>query len=311
MVFVRDIEYSSFIADIKEQIENTELSAFTKKTIKTTLNKINNSTQDTFTKNVIDTLHNKLSQNINSKHTFIATVKSIIKNTNLKNTLTKTELDLIENEFMKMKEQKENRDFTPTATDKQNDRHIPFKQLKETLIKNKDKLTELEFLTYALYTYQEPLRADYNAIRILNGKYHIDDLDNAENYYSTKDNKFIMFEYKTAKLKTEPNVFSAPKDLQKLIQQSIKETPRQYLIYNEHIGSVNKPITANLLSHKIQDISKKLFNEIPISINDIRHSFSTENNLQTKPYNEVKASADRMGHSVSTANLLYKKEYKK
>ena len=309
MVFVRKIEYSDFITDLKEQIHKTQLSTFTKTTLNTTLNKINKAKRDTFMKEFINVLNNKLTDNINTKYTFVSTIKSIIKNTHLKDSLTTPELELIDNEFLKLKELKTNRDYTPVATDKQSDRHIPFKQLKETLIKNKDKLTELDFLIYALYTYQPPLRADYNAIRILNGKYDINKLDRKENYYSVKDNKFIMYEYKTAKIDQEPIVFTPPTDLQKLIVNSLKQTPREYLIYNERVGSVNKSVSANFLGHKIQFISNELF-KIPISITDIRHSWATENNLQTKPYNELKAAADIMGHSVQIANLLYKKEYK-
>ena len=309
MVFVRKIEYTDFVKDLKEQLDKTQLSTFTKTTLNTTLNKLNTATKNTFMKEVINVLNNKLTDNINTKYTFVATVKSIIKNTELKNILTKTELELIEAEFLKLKELKTNKDYTPTATDKQNDRHIPFKELRKKLNAEKDKLTQLDFLTYALYTYQEPLRADYNAVRILNGKYDINDLDHKENYYSIKDNKFIMYEYKTSKIDQEPNVFTAPKDLQKLITNSLKRTPREYLIYNEHIGSVNKPVSANFLGHKIQFISNILF-KIPISITDIRHSYASENGLDKRPYSEVKKSADKMGHSVSVNQLLYKKEYK-
>jgi len=309
MVFVRKLEYTDFVKDLKEQLDKTQLSAFTKTTLNTTLNKLNAATKNTFVKEVVNVLNNKLTDNINTKYTFVATVKSIIKNTELKNILTKTEMELIETEFLKLKELKTNKDYTPTATDKQNDRHIPFKELKITLDDNKSKLSQLDYLIYALYTYQPPLRADYNAVRILNGKYNINDLDRKENYYSVKDNKFIMFEYKTAKIDQEPNVFTAPKDLQKLITNSLQRTPREYLIYNEHIGSVNKPVSANYLGHKIQFISNELF-KIPISITDIRHSYASENGLDNRPYSEVKKSADIMGHSLTTNQLLYKKEYK-
>lgn len=310
MVFKRIFEYSSFITDLKEQIEKTELSVFTKKTITTTLNKINTSTKDTFIKEVMNVLNNKLTDNVNSKHTFIATIKSIIKNTNLKTILKKVELELIENEFAKLKEMKENKDHMPCANDKQNDRHVSFKEMKNVLNKNKETLSKLDFLTYALYVYQEPVRADYNAVKIITDKYNIKDLDTTQNYYSVKDNKFILFEFKTNTIKQEPNVFTAPKDLQKIITSSLSETPRQFLIYNENIGSVNKPITANYLSHKIQAISKMLYN-IPISINDIRHSYVAENNLDNKCYSDVRKSADKMGHQVATANLIYKKSYNK
>ena len=310
MVFKREFEYSTFINELKEQIENTELSVFTKKTLLTSLNKINNSTKDTFTKEVMNVLNNKLTDNVNSKHTFIATIKSIIKNTNLKTILKKVELELIENEFAKLKEMKENKDHTQTANDKQNDRHVSFKEMKSVLNKNKDTLSKLDFLMYALYTYQEPVRADYNAVKIITDKYNIKDLDHTQNYYSIKDNKFILFEFKTNKIKQEPNVFKAPKELQKLITTSLTDTPREYLLYNENVGSVNKPITANYLSHKIQAISKILY-DVPISINDIRHSFIAENNLENTSFSKVRKSADKMGHQVATANLIYKKSYDK
>ena len=309
MVFVSRLEYTDFVKDLKDQLDKTQLSTFTKTTLNTTLNKLNTATKDTFTKEVMNVLNNKLTDNINTKYTFVATVKSVIKNTQLKDTLTKTELELIESEFLKLKELKTNRDYTPIATDKQNDRHIPFKELKIKLDSLKDKLTELDHLTYALYTYQPPLRADYNAVRILNGKYSVNDLDRTENYYSVKDNQFIMYEYKTAKIDQEANIFTPPKDLQKLITNSLKQTPREYLIYNEHIGSVNRPVSANFLGHKIQFISNELF-KIPISITDIRHSYASENGLNTRPYSEVEKSAKIMGHSLTTNQLLYKKEYK-
>jgi hypothetical protein len=309
MVFVRKIDYTDFVKDLKDQLDKTKLSTFTKTTLNTTLNKINTATKDTFTKEVINVLNNKLTDNINTKYTFVATIKSIIKNTQLKDILTKTELELIENEFLKLKELKTNKDYTPTATDKQNDRHIPFKELRVKLDSHKDKLTQLDHLTYALYTYQPPLRADYNAVRILNDKYSVNELDRKENYYSVKDNKFIMYEYKTSKIDQEANVFTAPKDLQKLITDSLKRTPREYLIYNENIGSVNRPVSANFLGHKIQFISNELF-KIPISITDIRHSYASENGLNTRPYNEVEKSAKIMGHGLTTNQLLYKKEYK-
>jgi hypothetical protein len=309
MVFVRKIDYTDFVKDLKDQLDKTKLSTFTKTTLNTTLNKINTATKDTFTKEVISVLNNKLTDNINTKYTFVATIKSIIKNTQLKDILTKTELELIENEFLKLKELKTNKDYTPTATDKQNDRHIPFKELRIKLDSHKDKLTQLDHLTYALYTYQPPLRADYNAVRILNDKYSVNELDRKENYYSVKDNKFIMYEYKTSKIDQEANVFTAPKDLQKLITDSLKRTPREYLIYNENIGSVNRPVSANFLGHKIQFISNELF-KIPISITDIRHSYASENGLDKRPYTEVEKSAKIMGHSLTTNQLLYKKEYK-
>ena len=309
MVFVRKIDYTNFVKDLKDQLDKTELSTFTKTTLTTTLNKINTATKDTFTKEVINVLNNKLTDNINTRYTFLGTIKSIIKNTQLKDVLTKTELELIEAEFLKLKQLKTNKDYTPTATDKQNDRHIPFKELRIKLDKGKDKLTQLDHLTYALYSYQPPLRADYNAVKILNGKYNINDLDRKENYYSVKDNKFIMYEYKTSKIDQEPNIFIPPKDLQKLITNSLKRTPREYLIYNEHIGSVNKAVSANFLGHKIQFISNILF-KIPISITDIRHSYASENGLDKRSYSEVEKSAKIMGHSVSVNQLLYKKEYK-
>jgi len=131
------------------------------------------------------------------------------------------------------------------------------------------------------------------------------------NIYNYQTNTFIINEYKTAKVNHEPIVFTAPKDLQKLILDSLIRTgERAYLLWSEN-GGKNKPISANVLGHLIQRISTKLFN-LDISVNDIRHSFIDRYNITTT--NDIELlykNAKQMGHSYKTSVDLYRKNYSK
>jgi hypothetical protein len=78
---VNNLEYSNYILSILEAINKTELSDYTKKTIKSNLNKVYNATKTTFIKDVISEF-SKI-ENVNSIHTFLGAIKSVIKNVEL------------------------------------------------------------------------------------------------------------------------------------------------------------------------------------------------------------------------------------
>jgi hypothetical protein len=68
-------------------------------------------------------------------------------------------------------------------------------------------------------------------------------------------------------------------------------------------------MTANMLGHFIQRISKKLF-DIPISVSDIRHSFIAENNIHnTDDIELLYKNAYQMGHTYRVATNIYRKNY--
>ena len=328
MVYNSKAVYSPLIKSLKEQIEATELSPFSIRTINTTLNKINKIddkiTSKNFTPAVL--LLNKEITNPNSKHTFFGCLKSLLKHTDLSSKLKANEIKMIENLFEVNKIEAENYIRNPTPNAKQQERFIPYKQLTEAT-KKASNLTDLERLAYALYTYQPPLRLDYDAVRLITND---DETDTKTNTYNYETNTFIINEYKTAKVKAQPIIFQPPPALQKLIYKSIINEPRAYLLYNGNSG-VNRPMTANMLGHFIQYISHKLFSKkdedkdkidkkdknedddkYRISVSDIRHSFIAEHNIRnTDDIELLYKNAYQMGHSYRVATNIYRKNYEK
>ena len=298
--------YSDFILDLRNQIEKSELSVYSKRTIFTVLNKLAQTNAKTFTANVLQL--NKETVNVNSKKTIFGVVSSLRKQTNLESKLKPEELTILTKlyEINSIVAEKQNK--KTEANEKQNKRYIEYKLLTQATEESKS-ITEYERMVYALYTYQPPLRLDYNDIRIINN----DDTKNSEtNYYILDTNEFLINEYKTASKKQEPITFFAPKALQKLILKSISENPRTVLVYNSN-KNLNSPLTPQALGIMIQNISEKLFN-VRVSVSDIRHSFvaSTHGETDTTDIDSIEKlyrNAKQMGHSVSIAATVYHKNY--
>lgn len=312
-------KYSKFITAILSAVNETELSNQTKLTIKSNLNKLPQATAKTFTNEVVKVF--KSIENINSKHTFIGIIKIVLKNVDLQ--LKPNELEVIEDLFKHIKNIKEKKQQQAKLNTKQEDRYIT---TYSELVKQTERLDGLDKLYYALYTYTPPLRLDYNAVYIIDDSLtkpatDISELDNNTNYYSVKNNTFIINEYK--KLKTaepKPIIFQAPTKLKNLIVKSLEETPRKVLLYNGFKNTKNTPITPSYLSNRIKELSTALLADVEvkneddrrIGVNDIRHLFLTEfyKDYDTtdhieKHYEDV---AKRMGHSVKVAYQLYAKD---
>lgn len=312
-------KYSKFITSILSAVNETELSNQTKLTIKSNLNKLPQATAKTFTNEVVKVF--KSIENINSKHTFIGIIKIVLKNVDLQ--LKPNELEVIEDLFKHIKNIKEKKQQQAKLNTKQEDRYIT---TYSELVKQTERLDGLDKLYYALYTYTPPLRLDYNAVYIIDDSLtkpatDISELDNNTNYYSVKNNTFIINEYK--KLRTaepKPIIFQAPTKLKNLIVKSLEETPRKVLLYNGFKNTKNTPITPSYLSNRIKELSTALLADVEvkndddrrIGVNDIRHLFLTEfyKDYDTtdhieKHYEDV---AKRMGHSVKVAYQLYAKD---
>jgi len=312
-------KYSKFITSILSAVNETELSNQTKLTIKSNLNKLPQATAKTFTNEAVKVF--KSIENINSKHTFIGIIKIVLKNVDLQ--LKPNELEVIEELFKHIKNIKEKKQQQAKLNTKQEDRYIT---TYSELVKQTERLDGLDKLYYALYTYTPPLRLDYNAIYIIDDSLtkpatNINELDNNTNYYSVKNNTFIINEYK--KLRTaepQPIIFQAPTKLKNLIVKSLEETPRKVLLYNGFKNTKNTPITPSYLSNRIKELSTALLADVEvkndddrrIGVNDIRHLFLTEfykdyttTDHIEKHYEDV---AKRMGHSVKVAYQLYAKD---
>jgi hypothetical protein len=312
-------KYSKFIASILNAINETELSNQTKLTIKSNLNKLPQATSKTFTNDVVGVF--KSIENINSKHTFIGVIKIVLKNVDLQ--LKDKELEVIEDLFKHIKNIKEKKQQQAKLNTKQEDRYIT---TYSELVKQTERLDGLDKLYYALYTYTPPLRLDYNAVYIIDDSLtkpatDIKQLDSNTNYYSVKNNTFIINEYKRLRTaEPKPIIFQAPTKLKNIIVKSLEETPRKVLLYNGLKNTKNTPITPSYLSNRIKEISEALLADIEvkkdedrrIGVNDIRHLFLTEfyKDYDTTDHIEqhYEDVAKRMGHSVKIAYQLYAKD---
>jgi hypothetical protein len=307
---------SKFIMSLMNAINETELSTQSKLTIRSNLNKIAKATRKTFIsdiKNTIDKIENN-----NSKHTFIGVMKMIVKNVELN--MTDAELNVIEEIFKRIRNVRDKAQMQEKLNKKQEARYIT---TYSDLVKQTERLDGLDKLYYALYTYTPPLRLDYNAVYIIDDSLtqpatSINDLDKNTNYYSVKNNTFIINEYKTSNSK-EPIIFQAPTKLKNIIINSLEETPRKVLLYNGFKNTKNTPITPSYLSNKIKEISEALLADVDvkneddrrIGVTDIRHLYLTEfyKDYATTDHIEehYEAVAKKMGNSVRTSYMIYAK----
>jgi hypothetical protein len=293
---------SDFMMNLLNEINKTSLSKFSIVAITTTIKKLGESEPTTFLKDLKNLIEK--TENLNSKYTILAHTTSLFKHTSITKQIKDEEIKEIVKLYQSYGKLKKEKMYQTTPSIKQTDRFLDYEELKKAT----DKMpSSLDKLILALYTYQPPLRSDYNSIKIINGKYDELNFSNSQNYYTLKDNTFHINEFKTSdKYGTIKN--KAPIKLKNLIVKSLTDEPRDYLIYNQKKQTINEPITANYLGHEIQRITEKLFNK-PISINDIRHSFINKYNVDNTDIKTVLNNAKNMGHSIITANMVYKKHF--
>lgn len=309
------------------QINKSKLSDVSKKTIKSTINKLSissNKSPNDFVDTIFKTL--KTIDKLNSQHTLLAHIKSILKNTTLKDDLSDDDIREIDNLFLKYKTLKEQTDDNFEANEKQNNNYISYDELVNHYRKIKDKMNWKHRLIYGLYVLQPPLRADYGDVKVIiktddDGE-NLDDMisDKNQNYYLVHNSTFIINQYKSnkvmdknGKLVHKPLVFEVNEEVADLIYDSLKASiefgePRKYLIEDQY----GKPMSANALSKMIIAISKKYY-DMPISINDIRHIYSSRFLLQDEDVSieTILADATALGHSPQVHIKKYMKNYTK
>lgn len=151
-----------------------------------------------------------------------------------------------------------------------------------------------DYLLLSLYTYNPPLRANYNKIRITKKNLNTD-----ENLLiDTKKPKFIIKSYKTSKTGGDINI-NIGKELKTIIDFWMKH-------YSDDKNFLFK-MTANQLS---KAVSKMLFKKFKRgSINVLRksylsHIFDNFNKISNKEFEEI---ARQMGTSVGTSIDSYRK----
>ena len=319
---------TKYLEIIKKEIDKTELSDVSKKVIKSTLIKIekmNKTSEDTY-KNPDDLiklikLFLKNNENLNTSHTFIAHIKSVLKHTTLKDMISETDQKEIENLFLKYKNLKERKDDAEQPSKKHQENYIPYDDLVKKYNQVKDKLNWKDKLMYGLYVLQPPLRADYGDVKLILDSDKTDYSDINQNYFLIDKTRFIINQYKSNKVMNKdgefihkPLIFDVDDDVYDLIYESIevrlKEEGefRTYLIEDRF----QRPMKSNTLSKNITRISMLLFGK-PIGINEIRTIYCSRFQLQDEDcaIEIIIDDAHRLGHSVSVHIKKYMKNYLK
>jgi hypothetical protein len=241
---------TKYLEIIKKEIDETGLSDVSKKVIKSTLIKIekmNKTSEDTY-KNPDDLiklikLFLKNNENLNTSHTFIAHIKSVLKHTTLKDMISEADQKEIDNLFLKYKNLKERKDDATEPSKKHQENYIPYDDLVKKYKQVKDKLDWKDKLMYGLYVLQPPLRADYGNVKLILDSDDTDYSDINENYFLIDKMKMIINQYKSNKVMNKngefihkPLIFDVDEDVYNLIYESIEvrlkeeEEMREYLI---------------------------------------------------------------------------------
>ena len=314
---------TKYLEIIKKEIDETELSAVSKKVIKSTINKIQKFNEDEY-KNPNDLIKViktflKNNENINTSHTFIAHIKSILKHTTLKDMISETDQNEIEKLFLKYKNLKERKDDAEEPSKKHQENYIPYDDLVKKYKQVKDKLDWKDKLMYGLYVLQPPLRADYGNVKLILDSDDTDYSDINENYFLIDKMKMIINQYKSNKVMNKdgefihkPLIFDVDDDVYDLIYDSVKlgieefGEMRTYLI-EDRFG---KPMKPNTLSKNITRISMSLFGK-PIGIQEIRTIYCSRFQLQDEDCSieTIILDSAKMGHSISVHIKKYMKNY--
>ncbi len=319
---------TKYLEIIKKEIDETELSAVSKKVIKSTLNKIEkmNKTSEDAYKNPDDLiklikLFLKNNENLNTSHTFIAHIKSVLKHTTLKDMISETDQKEIENLFLKYKNLKERKDDAEEPSKKHQENYIPYDDLVKKYKQVKDKLNWKDKLMYGLYILQPPLRADYGDVKLILDSDKTDYNDINENYFLIDKSRFIINQYKSNKVMNKdgefihkPLIFDVDDDVYDLIYDSIEARLKEdgefrtYLIEDRF----QRPMKSNTLSKNITRISMLLFGK-PIGIQEIRTIYCSRFQLQDEDCSieTILLDSAKMGHSVSVHLKKYMKNYLK
>jgi hypothetical protein len=319
---------TKYLELIKKEIDETGLSVVSKKVIKSTLIKIEkmNKTSGNEYENANDLiklikLFLKNNENLNTSHTFIAHIKSVLKHTTLKDMISEVDRKEIDYLFLKYKNLKEKKDDSDEPSKKHQDNYIPYDDLVKKYNQVKDKLNWKDKLMYGLYVLQPPLRADYGDVRLILDSDDIDYSDIKVNYFLIDKSRFIINQYKSNKVIDKngqfihkPLIFDVDEEVYDLIYESIEVRlneegeMREYLI-EDRFG---KPMQSNTLSKNITRISMLLFGK-KIGIQEIRTIYCSRFQLQDEDCSieSIILDSTRMGHSISTHIKKYMKLYVK
>jgi integrase len=287
MDYNKDFDYTAIIskADISEQSKKVYLDRV--KTLTTKLKKplywiLKNPKQS------IEFIF-KISESENTRKSYISAILAIYKhNSALKNASGFSEPHKIwVDKFNILEESIQERYKENKPSEKQLEGYVPY----EEIVKKRDELPNIDTnkLLLGMYTYIKPLRADFNAVALA--------VPADQNYIDISNKKLVLQEYKTKKNYNKLEI-KLPDELLKLINDSLKESPRDFLF----VDRTGKPYSANSFIKWANRRFLGLFKK-PLTITLIRHSYISsldQNKLSTKEKEKI---ALEMGHTKNLQDL--------
>jgi hypothetical protein len=197
------------------------------------------------------------------------------------------------NIFRKLKEGVESYYKTNEHNDRKRDGFVAW----DEIVKKRDELSKQEngsrrHLLLSMYTYIPPLRQDFNEVRI----YRRSPKEDKGNYIvlNTRQQRMVMNEDKTQVSYGRYEVV-LPKVLVKVINASLKETPREYLFTDLE----GKAYIANSFTKFSNKTLKDLFDNEHISVSLLRSSYISAQDFNKLTEGDKEVLAKQMRHSVS------------
>lgn len=198
-----------------------------------------------------------------------------------------------------------------TLNDRQFNNYVDF----DTICRKRDQLgrwfkknpgdhgLNLTYLIMCLYTYQEPLRDNYHAVRIYN---HNDDVSNPEtvNYLVRCDTGKHIFYLNHDKMshKKEAQSFKWSKKLSSIVDESLKCFPRDYLIVSQDM----KPLKIQRIKYMISKIFEKEGRRM--NIFNFRSAYIT--NFYSNPKHTIK-DKNKLAHNMRNGRIGAEAFYQK
>lgn len=265
-----------FLAKFKEVIEHTDLSELSKTSYKYRLDRLvsmTNKDVDWILVNCKKTLQilkqNKIVEPQTIKSMMNA-VLTLFKHTKgLKERKPKAFTCWTEH-FKEVNDKAQEKYENIEASPRQIEAYVPWDKIIET----RDQLdkTSQEYFILCLYTMMPPARADFNKVRIVREtKLTTAFVKEFPNYLVLMPSgmRLVYNEFKTRSKKMQVYDEILPYELVKVIKESLKRQPRDFLVVSKTGEPYHKP---NSFTQHVKRVLQKVFNK-NMSINTLRHSF--------------------------------------
>ncbi len=263
--------------DIKKDIENSSLADYTKRTLKSRVNRLFET--EPFPKNIIKKVIPNITANKSSQLAYLQSVLSLSRiSEDFKQMVTQKQV----RDIMKASESLKEEVNEKRSNGELRDNDISWKEVKACKEKF-PKGTEAR-LIYLLYTELPPLRADFTPMQIVSSADQTTD-ENMNYFVNTSKPYMLIRVYKTSGKYGEQRL-----DVTKELADAI---PKNQTFLFEFDG---QPMQPNTLTKKVIRSFKKYCN-LHITINTLRRAYASHTMTLSKD-EQIEAALD-MGHSLS------------